>query len=54
MSEIIGIKIGDEIIDTQTAQERGLDGEKILFDNCSNLDLFSAFGKLFCSSENVD
>ena len=33
MSEIIGIKIGDEIIDTQTAKERGLDGEKILFDN---------------------
>ena len=36
MSEIIGIKIGDEIIDTQTAQERGLDGEKILFDNSAD------------------
>lgn len=33
MSEIIGFKVGDEIIDTQTAQERGLSGEEIIFDN---------------------
>ncbi|MCE3036708.1 threonine--tRNA ligase [Helicobacter sp. faydin-H20] len=33
MSEIIGFKVGEEIIDTQTAQERGLSGEEIIFDN---------------------
>ncbi len=36
MSEIIGIKIGDEIIDTQTAKERGLDGQQIFFDNSAD------------------
>lgn len=33
MSEIIGIKIGDEIFDLQTAQEKGLSGQEIFFDN---------------------
>ncbi|STP12679.1 threonyl-tRNA synthetase [Helicobacter mustelae] len=33
MSEIIGIRIGEEIFDTQTAQEKGLRGVEILFDN---------------------
>lgn len=39
MSEIIGIKVGEEIFDTQTAQERDLKGESILFDN--SLDALS-------------
>ncbi|RDU74227.1 threonine--tRNA ligase [Helicobacter anseris] len=33
MSEVIGIKIGDEIFDLQTAQEKGLSGQEIIFDN---------------------
>ena len=33
MSEVIGIKIDNQIYDTQSAKELGLDGQSIYFDN---------------------
>lgn len=36
MSEVIGIKVGSEIFDTQSASERGIVGEEIVFDNSAD------------------
>lgn len=36
MSEVIGIKVGLEIFDTQSASEQGIVGEEIVFDNSAD------------------
>ena len=36
MSEVIGIKVGSEIFDTQSASEQGIVGEEIVFDNSAD------------------
>lgn len=36
MSEVIGIKVGSEIFDTQSASEQGIVGQEIVFDNSAD------------------